>query len=52
MLDSAKDKDTTLSEANRLALDVLSPEQRRTLKKFVGEQIQLSWDDDALAPIR
>jgi Leucine-rich repeat (LRR) protein len=50
MLETAKNLDATLGEANRLALDVLSPEQRVALKKFVGEQIELSWDYDALMP--
>lgn len=50
MLGTAKNLDATLGEANRLALDVLSPKQRVALKKFMGEQIELSWDYDSLMP--
>lgn len=49
-MEISRERDTTLAQANRLALDVLTPEQRATLDQFVGEQIAPVWDYDASMP--
>jgi hypothetical protein len=46
----AKEQDEAEAEANKHALDVLTPEQRVKLEKIVGKQIKLEWDYDALVP--
>ncbi len=48
MMKRTKDRDETQSEANKLALEVLTPQQRSELAEFVGKEIEVSWDYDAL----
>ena len=37
-------------EANKLALEILTPEQRAKLEKSVGKEIEVTWDYDVLIP--
>jgi hypothetical protein len=48
MMELSQKRDKTHAEANRLALEVLTPEQRAKLAKFVGQEIELTWDYDAM----
>jgi hypothetical protein len=49
-IELSKEWDKAQAEANKLALDVLTPEQRAKLEKFVGKEIDVTWDYDALVP--
>ncbi len=44
----AKERDQAQVKANRLALDVLTPEQQAKLDEFVGRKLEVTWDVDAL----
>ena len=48
MMELSRKRDKAHAEANRLALEVLTPEQRAELAKFVGREIDLTWDYDAM----
>jgi GlpG protein len=48
MIDRTKEREKAMAEANRLALVVLTVEQRTKLEEFVGKQIEINWDYDAL----
>ena len=49
-MELTKEQDKAQAEANKLALDVLTPEQRAKLEEFTGQEIEVTWDYDALAP--
>ena len=48
MKDRTKERETAIAEANRFALEALTAEQRTKLEEFVGKQIEINWDYDAL----
>ncbi len=48
MIDHTKEREKAMAEANRLALEALTVEQRTKLEEFVGKQIEINWDYDAL----
>ncbi|MGA2067600.1 MAG: hypothetical protein ABSG86_21720 [Thermoguttaceae bacterium] len=50
LIELSKEWDKAQAETNKLALDVLTPEQRAKLEKFVGKEIEVTWDYDALVP--
>ncbi len=49
-IELSKEWDKAQAEANKLALGVLTPVQRAKLEKFVGKEIDVTWDYDALVP--
>jgi hypothetical protein len=49
-IELAKQWDQMQSEANKLAMRVLTPEQRVKLEKFLGKEIAVTWDYDELIP--
>jgi Spy/CpxP family protein refolding chaperone len=49
-IELSKELEKAQAEANQLALDVLTPEQRAKLEKFVGKKIEVTWDYEALVP--
>jgi hypothetical protein len=50
LIELSKQWDKAQEEANKLALEVLTPEQRAKLEKLVGKEIEVTWDYDALVP--
>ena len=48
MIDRTKEQETAMAEANRLALEALTAEQRTQLEEFMGKQIEFNWDYDVL----
>jgi hypothetical protein len=44
----AKKSDEVHAEANKVAMEVLTPEQRAKLEKLVGRNVDLAWDYDVL----
>jgi hypothetical protein len=42
--------DKAQAEANKLAIDVLTPEQRAKLETLVGRKVEVTWDYEALVP--
>ncbi len=49
-IELSKEWDEAQAAANKRALDVLAPQQRSKLEKFVGKEIEVKWDYEALAP--
>jgi hypothetical protein len=49
-IELSKERDRAQAEMNKLALEVLAPDQRTKLEKFVGKAIEVTWDYEALAP--
>jgi hypothetical protein len=50
IIEYSKASDKAQAEANKFALDVLTPEQRAKLEKLVGKEIDVTWGYDALIP--
>jgi hypothetical protein len=48
MMGLLQKRDKARAEANRLTLEILTPLQRAQLAKFVGQEIELTWDYDAM----
>lgn len=49
-IEQSKRWDKAQAEVNKLAAAVLTPEQRAKLEKYVGKEIEVTWDYDALLP--
>ena len=50
MIEYLKESDKALTATNKLALDVLSSEQRAKFEKLQGKKIELNWPYDELLP--
>jgi hypothetical protein len=50
LFELTKKYDEAQAEANKLALEILAPEQRAKLDELVGKEIEVTWDYEALIP--
>jgi len=50
LIELRKKWDKAEAEANKLAIDVLTPEQQAKLEKLVGKHVEVTWDYDDLVP--